>query len=65
MLKQINKSIKVIKKSSIFLKILILLALVYIIYILFNNINVKEGYSNLEHFDQKIPYLKIVLMRLK
>ena len=57
MLKQINKSIKVFKKSSVFLKILILLALVYIIYILFNNANVKEGYSNLEHFDQESLYL--------
>ena len=57
MLKQINKSIKILKKSSIFLKILILLAVIYVVYILFNKSNYKEGYSNLEHLDQDVFYL--------
>ena len=57
MLKQINKSIKFLKKSSIFLKILIILAVIYVINIVFNKTTVKEGYSNLEHFNQETPYI--------
>ena len=57
MLKQINKSIKFLKKSSIFLKMLLLLAIIYVINIIFNYKTVKEGYSNLEHFDQETHYI--------
>ena len=57
MLKQINKSIKILKKSSIFLKILILLTVIYVIYVFLNKSNSKEGYSNLENLDQDVFYL--------
>ena len=63
MLKQINKSIRFFKKSSVFLKILILLAIIYVIYILYIKNDHKEGYTNLEHFDQTVPYLNKKMMK--